>query len=78
MLLHINEDPSGGVSAAEKEEVDSRSIYVGNVRLVPPLIFTCFSYMFVSFLKKVCVFYCFGINEIWRLLVVYFFISSNC
>lgn len=38
-FLHINEDPSSGISAAEKEEVDSRSIYVGNVRL-PPLFFS--------------------------------------
>lgn len=52
LLFHINEDPSGG--SAEKEEVDSRSIYVGNVRLPPPLIFsTCFSFVFVYFSKKV-------------------------
>ncbi|KAJ0261811.1 Polyadenylate-binding protein 1 [Hirschfeldia incana] len=31
LYLHINEDPSGAISSAEKEEVDSRSIYVGNV-----------------------------------------------
>ncbi|CAA0409023.1 unnamed protein product [Arabidopsis thaliana] len=29
--MGASQDPSGGVSAAEKEEVDSRSIYVGNV-----------------------------------------------
>lgn len=33
------EDPSGGsASQAEKEEVDARSIYVGNVRLNNPLV----------------------------------------
>lgn len=35
----MNEDPSGGsASQAEKEEVDARSIYVGNVRLNNPLV----------------------------------------
>lgn len=38
-VLIVNEDPSGGsASQAEKEEVDARSIYVGNVRLNNPLV----------------------------------------
>ncbi|CAN7030440.1 unnamed protein product, partial [Brassica oleracea var. botrytis] len=31
LLHHMNEDPSSAISSAEKEEVDSRSIHVGNV-----------------------------------------------
>lgn len=45
--LHVNEDPSSAISTAEKEEVDLRSIYVGNVRL--QLFFLC--------LKCVCLVY---------------------
>ena len=57
--LHMNEDPSSAISAAEKEELDLRSIYVGNVRLqlftsYMSLIYSCF----VSFQKSVCL-YCF-------------------
>lgn len=54
LLLHINEDPSGAISSAEKEEVDSRSIYVGNVRL--PL-FNLYMFPVVIFSKnKVCLY----------------------
>lgn len=38
----MNEDPSSAISAAEKEEVDLRSIYVGNVSLQ-----LFISYMFI-------------------------------
>lgn len=43
MLWLISEDSSGtSATQAEKEEVDSRSIYVGNVRFYDPLSLLCF------------------------------------
>ena len=45
----MNEDPSYAISSAEKEEVDSRSIYVGNVRL-PLLISYVFLFIYVLYL----------------------------
>lgn len=45
----MNEDPSSAISSAEKEEVDSRSIHVGNVRL-PLLISYIFLFIYVLYL----------------------------
>lgn len=42
-VLIVIEDPNGGsASQAEKEEVDARSIYVGNVRLSSPVLAPAF------------------------------------
>jgi hypothetical protein len=47
VLLDMCEDsPGASATQAEKEEVDSRSIYVGNVRVYYPFLFIL-SYLYV-------------------------------